>query len=70
MIAGDRQAMSGWGWDDVLPYFKNQKITAKAPMTCMVLAANGGLKISAYHGRFWMRFADACVQYGLPHTRL
>ena len=38
----------GWGWDDVLPFFK---ISHQAPTNCMARAANGGSRISRSAGK-------------------
>jgi choline dehydrogenase-like flavoprotein len=55
---GWRQAGNrGWGWDDVLPYFKKSEDFRRAPTRCTVRAASGGSSSSACPGRSWMRFA-------------
>jgi choline dehydrogenase len=65
-----QMGLTGWGWDDVLPYFKRTRITPPAPPTPTCTAPGGEWRVENQRLRWeilddWARAAEAC---GIPAT--
>ena len=59
--------MNGWGWDDVLPHFRQQRTISAAQANTTARAANGGWR-AARQVANPRRLIDAADQTGIPRS--
>lgn len=58
----------GWGWDDVLPYFKKSEDYSEGANDMHGAGGEWRVEDQRLSWKILDAFADACVQYGLPRT--
>ena len=58
----------GWGWDDVLPYFKKSEDYSEGADDMHGAGGEWRVEDQRLSWKILDAFADACVQYGLPRT--
>ena len=58
----------GWGWDDVLPYFKKSEDYSEGANGMHGAGGEWRVEDQRLSWKILDAFADACVQYGLPRT--
>jgi choline dehydrogenase len=64
-----QMGLTGWGWDDVLPYFKRHEDYYAGPDELHGAGGEWRVETQRLHWELLDAFAEACVAAGIPKTR-
>ena len=64
-----QMGLTGWGWDDVLPYFKRHEDYYAGPDAMHGAGGEWRVETQRLHWDLLEAFADACEAAGIPRTQ-